>query len=253
MRDRAFGVELEFDSGGLDRSGVANILREEFDRRGMRRWYFMDRLDYDGSELELRTPILRGEKGFETLRVVMNTLADNGCESFAEDGLHVHHDAPEFINNIDNCISLVKSWKKNQHLIYQFVSQDRAYDHYSDRFGGYWACPEWSDASVESLITNRRLPSYARNDLNLSALQEHGSIEIRLHEGTLDYNEAESWIKFGQNFINRSLKHSMRTSKDTKNLLDKVKVDPFAERILINKAAEMQRIQDRRRERGYAY
>ncbi|MFI5405111.1 MAG: amidoligase family protein [Nitrososphaerales archaeon] len=249
MKDRAFGVELEFDSNGLDRQGVARVLRNEFDRRGMRRWYFLDRLDYDGSEIELKTPILRGKKGFETLKIVMNTLADQGCDVSSDDGLHVHHDAPEFIDNIDNCIQLVKSWKKNQHLIYQFVSPDRVFDYYDGNEGSYWACPMWSDEKVKQLELTRKIPGWDRNDLNLAALQEHGSIEIRLHEGTLDYTEAESWIKFGQSFINRVLKHSMRTSKDATNLLKKVRVDPLAERVLINKAAEMRRM----RERGYGY
>ena len=241
MKDRAFGVELEFDSGGLDRTGVARVLRNEFDRRGMRRWYFMDRLDYDGSEIELRTPILRGKQGFETLKVVMNTLYDADCGCTYEDGLHVHHDAPEFVYNIDNCIKLVKSWKANQHIIYQFIDPSRTVDSW-DVEGNYWACPAWTEEKIAQMERNREIPHWDRNDLNLNALSEHGSIEFRLHEGTLDYEVAESWIKFGQNFIDRVLKHSMRTSKDATNLLRKVNVSPNAEKVLINKTREMARM-----------
>lgn len=248
MKDRAFGVELEFDSGGLDRSGVANVLREAFDRKGIRRWYFMDRLDYDGSEIELRTPILRGKEGMDKLQLVMDTLRDNGCDVSSEDGLHVHHDAPEFVHNIDNCIKLVKSWKANQHIIYQFVSPDRTHE-WDGSIGNYWACPMWSDAKIAELERTRQIPHWDRNDLNLNALTEHGSIEIRLHEGTLDFPVAKSWIEFGQSFIDRVLKHSMRNSKDTSKLLKKVRVSPNAEKVLIDKAAEM----NRWRERGYSY
>jgi hypothetical protein len=236
IKDRGFGVELEFDSNGLDRSGVANVLREAFDRNGVRRWYFMERMDYDGSEIELKTPILRGREGFEKLKLVMNTLSDHGCYTTQDDGLHVHHDAPEFVSNIDNCIKIVKSWKKNQHIIYRFVDPNRTEDDYSGNVGQYWACPQWSQTKIAELERTRMIPHWDRNDLNLSALSEHGSIEFRLHEGTLDYVEAESWIKFGQGFINRVLKHSMRESKDATNLLKKVQVDPRAERVLLDKA-----------------
>ncbi len=245
MRDRRFGVEIEFDSNGLDIPGVARVLRNEFDRRGMRRWYFNDRMDYDGSEIELKTPILRGPQGFKTLEVVMNTLSNNGCFTTEDDGLHVHHDAPEFINNIDNCVRIVKSWKANRHLIYQFVAHDRVYS-WDGVEGSYWACPAWSDESIANLERNRELPSYNRNDLNLCSLVWKGSIEFRLHEGTLNYPEAESWIKFGQSFIDRTLKHQMRDSKDTANLLKKVRVAPGAQKVLINKARYSRR--DRVRE-----
>lgn len=235
MKNRRFGVEIEFGSGDLGSDGVRRVLHNAFDRAGYRRWNLQQRIGWDGSELELRTPILRGKEGFDKLALVMNTLSDNGCYTTSDDGLHVHHDAPEFTHNIDNCIRLVKSWKANRHLIYKFVNSDRTYDIYEGE-GAYWACPGWSDEEISALERNREIPGWSRNDLNLLALREHGSIEIRLHEGTLDYPEAESWIKFGQRFIDRTLKHAMRDSKDVSNLLKKVAISPTAEKKLLNKA-----------------
>lgn len=232
MINRRFGVEIEFDSNGLGSAGVARLLGNTFDKYGLRRWYFRDRIDYDGSELELKTPILSGKRGFKTLEIVMNTLVENNCFVTEADGLHVHHDAPEFINNIDNCIRLVKSWNQNRHLIYEFVDPERG----SQYDGDYWACPRWTDSAIEELERKREIPYWNRNDLNLLALNEHGSIEIRLHEGTLDYSEAESWIRFGQRFIDNSLKHSMREAKDAEHLLKKIRVAKGAEKVLIDKA-----------------
>jgi len=235
MKNRRFGVEIEFASGDLGSGGVRRVLHDAFDKAGYRRWNLQQRIGWDGSELELRTPILRGKEGFDKLRLVMETLSRNGCYTTRDDGLHVHHDAPEFTHNIDNCIRLVKSWRANRHLIYKFVSEDRVYDPY-DGEGAYWACPAWTDSAIEQLESHREIPYYDRNDLNLLALREHGSIEIRLHEGTLHYPEAESWIKFGQRFIDRTLRHSMRESKDALNLLKKVAISEDAERRLLNKA-----------------
>lgn len=241
LDNRAFGVELEFSGGNLGRSGVLNILRSSFDSVGLRRWRFDDRLGYDGSEFELRTPILRGKHGFDQLELVMNTLYDAGCYVTEEDGLHIHHDAPEFTHNIDNCIKLVKSWNANRHLIYQFVSPDRTEDasYYDEDDNGYWACPGWTESQLAQMEKTRQIPHWSRNDLNLCSLPEHGSIEIRLHEGTLDYTEAEPWILFGQKFIDRVLKHRMYDSEQTEKLLKKVRVNPKAEKALINKKKAM--------------
>jgi len=237
MKDRAFGVEIEFGSNELGREGVARTLREAFDREGIRRWYFMDRLGYDGSEIELRTPPLRGKEGFEKLKLVMDTLLDHDCYTSYDDGLHVHHDAPEFTHNIDNCIRLVKSWKANSHIIYQFVDPYRTYDEYEET--GYWACPSWTEQKVKIMELEKEIPNWERNDLNLNSLSRHGTIEIRLHEGTLNYSDAEAWIKFGQSFIDRTLKHAMRDSKDATKLLKKVKVSSSAQKTLIDKAARL--------------
>lgn len=236
MRNRRFGVEIEFDSNSLGASRVVNILRDAFDRVGYRRWNFSDRLDYDGSELELRTPILSGKEGFKKLELVMNTLDRAGCFTTDSDGLHVHHDAPEFTHNIDNCIRLVKSWKANRHLIYRFVEEYRTEASWDGEAGGYWACPGWTDSQIETMERDRQIPHWDRNDLNLMSLNRHGSIEIRLHEGTLYYPEAKSWILFGQRFIDRVVRHRMYESKDATNLLEKVKVNPEAKRQLLSKA-----------------
>lgn len=237
MRDRRFGVELEFDSNGLGREGVVRVLRDAFDRNGFRRWNFTQRTYWDGSELELCTPPLRGEDGFKKLKLVMQTLENHGCFTTEDDGLHVHHDAPEFTHNIDNCIRLVKSWRANSHLIYQFVVPYRTETGYGT--GDYWACPKWSNEQLREMERLREVPYWDRNDLNLGALEKHGTIEIRLHEGTLDYDEAESWILFGQRFIDRVLKHSMRNSESASKLLKKVRVNPNAEKLLLDKARYM--------------
>jgi len=232
MNDRRFGVELEFNSGGIGRHGVAQVLREAFDREGLQRWYFMNRIDYDGSEIELRTPILKGKEGFRKLEVVMNSLHNAGCYATTADGMHVHHDAPEFINNIDNCIRAVKSWNANRHLIYRLVDPARALDY----DGEYWACPKWSNEAISLMERDREIPYWDRNDFNLNALNEHGSIEIRLHHGTLNFTEAKAWILFGQRFLNRVVKHSMRDSGNMDGLLKKVRVNPDAKKVLIDKA-----------------
>ena len=80
------------------------------------------------------------------------------------------------------------------------------------------------------------IPNYVRHDLNLASLQRHGTIEIRLHEGTLHFPEAKSWIEFGQGFIERVLRHQMYDSSTPEKLLEKIRINPDAKERLLNKA-----------------
>lgn len=241
MRNRAFGVEIEFASGGKGRDLTMDLLRREIGI-SVTSSYTSDptywRIGHDGSELELRTPILRGRKGFNALKDVMDCLLSNECYVTQSDGMHVHHDAPEFVNNIDNCIKLVSSWYNNRNLIYRFVDSYRVLgDEGEESSYGYWACPKWQLQDVRSLKRNKMIPDYDRKELNLLALDEHGSIEIRLHEGTLNFEEAEAWIRFGQRFIDRVLakKSSVKYEKNPETLLRKIKVSPNAQIPLLKK------------------
>jgi len=148
----------------------------------------------------------------------------------------VHHDAPEFVNDIDKCIQLVASWYNNRNIIYQFVDPLRTEDEYGeDR--GYWACPKWHISEIRRFRRERELADYDRHDLNLISLLEHGSIEIRLHEGTLNYEEAESWIRFGQRFIDSVVKRktSVKYTGTPETLLKRIKVSPNAQIPLLKK------------------
>lgn len=243
MSQRRFGVEIEFNTIGGERerfeehrcscgcnqwvygdeyydyrddarghSKVLDFLRAE--RLYERGW---TDLGWDGSELELRSPILRGKDGFAQLKAVMDGLVDMGCGTTYEDGLHVHHDAPEFVNNKDLTLLMLKSWIANRKLVYgTFVSEER---------DNSWACPALLERDVSS-FENEDNPWGDRNDLNYHALREHGTFELRCKEGTLDYNDAEAWIKFGQTLIDNVARRSKRpitTCADTTALLRRIK------------------------------
>ncbi len=242
MRNRGFGVELEFDSGGIGIWGIGDLLwengfkedwvgtRTQYDRNARNAggcpcedctrargeefeedfYHTYGGIGQDGSEIELRTPILRGEKGFNSLKKAVNILAEAGCYTTEADGLHVHHDCPEFVGNKPLIVSLLKSWKYNEHHIARFIDEDRAAyaldrDEYEDS-----PCPTFSMNAVTNFEndgrTDLRYHGLGRANLNITPLSSQGSIEFRFHEGTLDWNEIESWIRFGQSFINSVVK-----------------------------------------------
>lgn len=220
---RRFGVEIECGfPGGTD--AVRSLFHRELTYRS---WY----LGHDGSGVELKTPVLEAERGFEVLREAMERLKENGGYVTTMDGMHVHHDAPEFVHNAHKCLLLVESWHNNIRSIHQMVSPYR-------RSSG--ACPHWRSSEIESLKdwANGGSTFYAsRNDLNLNALRRHGSVEIRLHEGTLDPDVAIAWIMFGQRFIDDVLKRArpLKNLMNDPQLMRRIKLSKKAREILAEK------------------
>lgn len=201
MRDRRFGVEIEFGSRQVNYTQVRELLRRSRLFKGASNWG--NNVGHDGSGIEVRSPILQGKDGFKQLETILHFLRED-CGGYVtrSDGLHVHHDAPEFVGDFDAIVRLVKSWSANQEVIKQMVHPARTYA----------ACPRWTrdyitaleqvaQANPAQLIQQR----WGRRALNIDSLREHGTIEIRQHEGTLDFDKAKSWIEFGQHFIESAL------------------------------------------------
>jgi hypothetical protein len=251
MRNRGFGVELEFDSNGLGIDGVADLLEQN----GFSDWvgksnnnnyygdgyYEYSGLGEDGSEIELRTPILHGKKGFEDLFKVVKLLNNADCYTTDADGLHVHHDAPEFVGNKELVVKLLKSWKYNEVHIAKFVDEARADLALSHEYDSPCSTFRYESITRYELQRGNHVGydnGFERNNLNINALNEHGSIEFRFHEGTLDWPEIEAWIRFGQSFLNGVVarKNAIMPTDSPVILLNRLKTNESAKKFLIRKA-----------------
>lgn len=242
MRDRFFGVEIECGSG-MGHEGVARRLRDFIPE-----WFVPThnekgiacRVGYDGSGVEVRTPPLRGEQGFSELRAVMEFLVDEcGAYVTESDGLHIHHDAPEFLNSRRLQKALIRTWRNHDPVIKALVAPVRH---------NRGCCPDWTDAQLESYGTevegyySNGVRMGPRGALNMTALPEHGTVELRLHEGTLNPDVTEAWIRFGQGFLDRVVKRRAQIQcvlpqpVGVPHLLDTLDIPAEAKRTLLAKA-----------------
>lgn len=224
MTNRKFGVEIEC---GFHQPLSISALRSVMEGVGLTDWTF----GHDGTYIETRTPHLSGRAGLNILEKGMTLISELGGYVTVDDGLHVHHDAPEFVNDFDAILKLVRSWHLNQPAINQMVDESRA--DYHD------VCPPWDNEQIRFLEENRTLAESHRNTLNIASLSRLGTIEIRQHEGTLDYDEAEAWILFGQTFIENVLESHEPTPDlgSTDKLLAHIKLAEKSGAFLRNKAA----------------
>lgn len=250
---RTFGVEVECGHvNGIE--AVVSLLRGAGLNAGThvqsRGWWNVGR---DGSGVEARSPILSGPAGFKELRTALKAIRDGGGVVTQRDGLHVHHGIPELLGDKDAIVRLVRSWMDNQVHINEFIARRRR--------GARAYNPPWTEAQFDDLVQNAvanrgvrqqydyHLNRYVgpkfvgqcgpRGALNLWSLNERDTVELRAHEGTLDPDIAEAWVRFGQRFINAVLnrKRPIPRCDSPEELLRKVRLGQGVAVRLLDKPA----------------
>ena len=101
MFNKTFGVELEFIAPEtLNRNAIARALTRHgipsfdagYTHETSERWKLVSDVSVrgDGNGMELVSPILRGQNGFDLLRKACDELVRLGCVANKTCGLHVH-------------------------------------------------------------------------------------------------------------------------------------------------------------------
>lgn len=150
--------------------------------------------------IELVSPILTGEDGFEQVRKVCETLDRLGCKVTKRCGLHVHVGARNepvvFFKN------LVKLYAKAEPMIDAFLAPSRRLSNNvfcrAVQVNGSLEAASTVDAVARTIgqsSTNARgAGRYCK--LNLQSFWQHGTVEFRHHQGTVDGQKAINWIRF---------------------------------------------------------
>lgn len=168
-KDNYVGIEIEcFSSRPQTEIQVSAI------ERGIDKWV---QIGTDGSirpnfghKYELR--ILIKEKDLSKSLVALDKFLKAGKFGVNKTcGLHVHLDMRN--RNMNECYA---SLRKFQDLLFAMVSTDRQYN---DRYCAY----------VDD--TNQETRKVA---INKRAYEKHRTLEIRLHQGTLDMKKIENWV-----------------------------------------------------------
>lgn len=198
-----YGCSGDCDGCYDDNAGCETAASLLYDH-GFHEW--TDEIHPDGSGVEIPSPILRGREGLRELQQVMELLERNGFHTSASDGMHVHHDAPEWVEDDSLVAHTLELWEENLPMIHQFVAPNRrtstmCASYKEPRYS--WEAEQWENFKKTKDPTILREKFRA---LNICHLPYSGSLEIRLHEGTLDFQKAAAWIRFGQAFLNFALK-----------------------------------------------
>jgi len=230
---RTFGVEIECVFPN-DARGIETAFDNEFNT-GRDHWW---NVHYDASlpngGLEFSSPILYQRRSYgpswQHLKDVMDWIKGRDGYVTAACGMHVHigmNDLTKF-----EIARMARSWHANQDNIDMLVDKSRHNNGYCNKLGRYDM--ERIDFALRDPAYTPAMMAYDRGVFNMCALREHGTIEFRQHHGSVDFDEAQGWIKFLLGFVKNSIerKNPMPPYKEVKTLINRAKPSKTVEKIL---------------------
>lgn len=214
MSERRFGVEIECGLNGAGWGGSETVRRSLRDAK-----IPVLSVGHDGSGVEVRTRVLKGDKGFEELKSVFDHLIKIGCYvETPPDGQHIHLEALEYkgVAGRDNRKRFIESYVNNRDNILPMI--------YKDRWTDDTNCAAiWEDVvAANKHDTTYGAKGWDINLYNLSRSSNKTTIEVRLHEGNLDFEKAKAWISFWQDFLDKIPLRKTPFPKYKGTLLDRV-------------------------------
>lgn len=210
ISNRTFGVEIECKTD-LSMRALCEVLQDNGisayvpDWEGGEGWKIVEDGSVDDG-WEVVSPILSGVEGIAEVARVLNILRDlAGCWIDESCGLHVHVNANDLSSA--SIANAVLRYERHSAKIDAIVPPRRR----ENRF-----C---LDVTHEAQMIRRRLgkissiaPYYLAaladsryRKLNIAAFCKHGTLEFRLHDGTLKVADVTNWIAFCVQFVEDSI------------------------------------------------
>lgn len=204
MRELKFGVEIEFFGANyvtvIEKLRAAGISVADFSgytHKVVPQWKVTTDCSVTGRNtgldkgLELVSPILYGDEGLDELEKVYEVLNSCGAKVDKTCGTHVHFDISDF--TVKNCKNFLNLYYNYQGIINYLVPQSRRRNEY---------CKTLRKGTLvninEDFVTSIRQIAdvmYTRYmTVNLQSYVKYGTIEIRQHGGTTEFEKMEAWI-----------------------------------------------------------
>jgi hypothetical protein len=149
-----------------------------------------------GESMEFVSPILSGDRGLEAVTNFCEYARQHNWRADRSCGYHLHID-----------VSQMDGWRRRK-VAYAYAVTQRFWKRLvpSWRRNARWCAnmqtrpTDWKrEGSFNNLSFNNTRYCWC----NTSAYQRHGTIEIRLHQGTLRTREIVNWIKLHLWFVDR--------------------------------------------------
>lgn len=208
-----FGVELEFIIGTCPRDELARRISaagvtctsESYNHTTGRAWKIVTDASVDSSYttgFEIVSPVLRGEDGFRQVQKVCDMLKQSGCKVNLKCGLHVHVGANGW--SVETFKNLMRLYASAEKAIDTFMAPSR-------RESANAFCkalrvshgPLDAATNMDEVVracgqspgrTNVR-GSGRYYKVNLQSYWQHGTIEFRQHQGTIEADKTLNWVK----------------------------------------------------------
>lgn len=205
MTAHTYGIELETiglnpsaSARAITRAGVA-CQSQNYNHETSDNWKALRDGSLPDQSSEVVSPVLGNER-LNEVSVVARALLQAGARVTKSAGFHVHMGASQLGDSLGR---LVVNWYSAHNTIVSMVAPSR--------IGSRW-CNSLSISQAEMLasdISGMSGSDFNRYDryksLNLNSIARHGTIEFRLHQGTLNGTKALAWVEFLTAFVNYSM------------------------------------------------
>lgn len=202
---------LEFETIGLSPRASANAITrggvachsEDYNHVTRENWKALRDGSLPSNSSEIVSPILTAERLNEA-RIVTRAMQSAGATTNKYAGFHVHLGADQIGLGSDNLRDLIVNWYTAHNTLASMVAPSR--------LNARW-CKVLDLDSAEHLgdqvhgeDSSRYYDRFDRYySLNLNSIARHGTIEFRLHQGTLNGTKALAWVEFLTAMVNYSM------------------------------------------------
>ena len=148
-----------------------------------------------GVDAEAVSPILSDDRLNESV-IAARALLRAGATVNRKTGYHVHLGADHYGN--DGIAALVRNWYNASAAIGALVAPSRLNNHFCVHTLNISTVDGWAESIRNGVINNNFVGRDRYLSLNLNSYAKHGTVEFRLHHGTLNGKKIQAWAEFVQ-------------------------------------------------------
>jgi hypothetical protein len=144
-----------------------------------------------GVDAEAVSPILNDGSLNESIAAA-RALLKAGATVNKQTGYHIHIGADHY--GTDGIAATVRNWYTAANAIGALVAPSRLNNHFCNHRLDQATIESWSESIRNGRIDNAGRGRY--QSLNLDSYARHGTVEFRLHHGTLNGKKIQAWAEF---------------------------------------------------------
>jgi len=181
---RKFGVEIE-----------TSVCPNHRELRGQTIWGCKEDGSVDG--MEFVSPVLSGDKGLETIDKLCKLARERSFETDSSCGIHVHCDLSS--ESEETCFKVALGFHYTYDIWTRFVSNSRSRNYYCAKH-------EYEQEDCQGdLRFSQFIAECTYNEryrwINWYSHRQHGTVENRLHGGSLNPTKIKNWVKANLRFV----------------------------------------------------
>jgi len=186
------GISENYDKVGSPRKFGLELETDECDNyEDLNGGWFGAKDDPTVDGKEFFSAILNGNKGMEAVDCITGFADDNNWKCDSSCGYHLHLDMSD--ESAEGLKGIALAYQMTYNVWVEFIKQGRKNSSYcSGTYDGIdWikdltSCDEW-------LRMSRNTSRY--HWVNWAAYSRHSTLEVRMHEGTVDGRKVRNWVR----------------------------------------------------------